>query len=290
VGAAAIFARFALSGAQPLAVSALRLLIASAILFGFGFAQRATPGRKLSRTEQLGLFLGGLLLAAHFTGWIWSLKYTTVAVSTLLVTTTPLWTTLYDATVLKRRFGAPVWVAYATAAAGLILVVGVRASPPPVPGHQWLGIGLALFGSVAIGAYFTLIRNVRGDLGTRRIVTATYGWAALILAIAALAARQPPPPAGASVAWFGVVAMALVSQLLGHTALNASLRWFSPNAIAMTTLLEPVFAAILAAAIFRERLSLAAVAGGALLLASIGVVLQQELNGGTPRAGGSTAA
>ena len=70
--------------------------------------------------------------------------------------------------------------------------------------------------------------------------------------------------------------MALVSQLLGHTALNASLRWFSPSAVAFANLLEPLIAAALAFALFGESLSAAAVIGALILLASVGVIMKEE--------------
>ena len=68
--------------------------------------------------------------------------------------------------------------------------------------------------------------------------------------------------------------MALVSQLLGHTAMNASLRTFSPSVVSLTTLLEPLIAALLAAALFHEALSLATIAGGALILAAVALTLR----------------
>jgi drug/metabolite transporter (DMT)-like permease len=70
--------------------------------------------------------------------------------------------------------------------------------------------------------------------------------------------------------------MALISQLLGHTAINASLRWFSPSAVSFATLLEPVIAAVLAFGIFGEAVPRLAVVGAAILLASIAVVLREE--------------
>jgi drug/metabolite transporter (DMT)-like permease len=70
--------------------------------------------------------------------------------------------------------------------------------------------------------------------------------------------------------------MALVSQLLGHTALNAALRWFSPSAIAFTTVLEPVIAGALAWIAFGEALRPPALAGAVLVLAGIAVVLREE--------------
>ncbi|MFN2528125.1 MAG: DMT family transporter [Candidatus Baltobacteraceae bacterium] len=274
VGAAAIFARYALVGAQPLAVAALRLSIASAVLLMIALVRRNSASAPTTKMQRTLLAVAGLMMAIHFAGWIWSLEYTSVAISTLIVATTPLFTTLYDVLVLRRPAPSAVWFAYLLAAAGLLMVVGFNRVAPPISGHALLGDALALIGAIAIGAYFIIVREVRSGLSTRTIISHTYVWAAIVLIAAALIAHQPPPPLSATGAWLGILALALVSQLLGHTALNASLRVFSPSAIATATLLEPVFAAILAALIFAESMSLLAVAGGVLLLAAIGIVLR----------------
>jgi drug/metabolite transporter (DMT)-like permease len=96
------------------------------------------------------------------------------------------------------------------------------------------------------------------------------------LIIGAAFAHQPPPNIHATAAWAGILAMAFISQLLGHTALNASLRWFTPSAISFTTLLEPVFAAVLALVVFGEAVTPLAILGGVVLLGSIAVVLREE--------------
>lgn len=284
VGAAAIFARFALSGAPPLAVSAWRLVIASAVLLGVAGARVMVRRAHHDETaavcihpRQQALFIAaGVALAVHFATWIASLEYTSVAVSTLLVATTPIWTAIYDSIVYKRHLSPVGWGAFAVGAAGLALVVGYNRTNPPIAGHDYLGDGLAIAGAVAIGAYFILVREVRQAFGTRAIVTRTYSWAALALLMASLAARQWPPAFSDGAAWGGILAMALISQLLGHTALNASLRWFSPSAVAMTSLFEPVTAAILALFIFGESLTPLAIAGGVLVLVAIGAFLREE--------------
>jgi drug/metabolite transporter (DMT)-like permease len=237
---------------------------------------RRSTGAPPAGRERAILALGGVALAVHFAGWIASLQYTTVAISTLLVATTPLWTALYDALFRSRPLSRASTFAFAGGGAGLATIVGFNHTAAPVPGHALLGAALALLGSIAIAAYFLLIREVRSRLDTRTIVTHTYGWAALALVIAAAAAHQPPPALDATAAWGGIVAMALVSQLLGHTALNAALRWFSPSAVSFSTLLEPLSAALLAWAIFHEALSPQAAVGGVLLLVSIAVVLREE--------------
>ncbi len=274
VGAAAIFARYALTGAGPLAVSASRLAIAAAVLLVVA-AVRGERTRPLP-SQAARLALAGVALAVHFAGWIASLEYTTVAVSTLLVATVPIWTALYDGVVHKRSPSPRTLWAFAGGAAGLVLVVGFNATAPPIPGRPLLGAALALAGSLAMAVYLLLVRDVRGSLGTRTIVTRTYTWAAIVLIAAAALARQPAPALTDIPAWGGILGMALVSQLLGHTALNAALRWFSPSGVAFSTLIEPVSAAVLAFFIFGERLASLAIAGGIVLLVAIGVVLREE--------------
>jgi len=275
IGAAAIFARFALGGAGPIAVSALRLaiaaLVALAIVRGFD---------RLSWRRELAFGLAGVALAIHFGTWIASLAYTSVAISTLLVTTTPIWTEAYDSIHFRRAPTTGFGVSLVLALAGVATIAFSHpAVPAPIAGHALLGDGLALLGSIAIGAYLIIVRDagtVPGEaqrLGTRQIVARTYGWAALALIAASFVANQGPPGISDTSAWAGILAMALVSQLLGHTALNAALRDFTPSVIALTTLLEPIVAAILAAIVFRETLSWQAAGGGIAILSAVGSML-----------------
>jgi len=275
VGAAAIFARFALTGAEPVAVSAARLTIAALVLFGALLVKRG-PDRAATRRENVLLAIAGVALALHFVTWIWSLQYISVAVSTLLVATTPVWTAIYDARFKNRPFTAATLAGFFIGAAGLICVVSTARTTPPIAGHTLLGALLAFSGALAIGVYFLLVREVRSSFGTRTIVTRTYAWAAFVLIAASAALRQPPPVVSDTAAWGGIVGMALISQLVGHTSLNAALRWFSPSAVAFATLLEPIFAGILAWAIFHERLGWVTLAGGALVLAAIAIVLRED--------------
>jgi drug/metabolite transporter (DMT)-like permease len=215
-------------------------------------------------------------LAVHFGGWVASLQYTTVAISTLLVATTPIWTAIYDAAAHKYRVSARALWAFAGGAIGLVMLAGFNANAPPLPGKEPLGAALAVLGGVAMAAYLLLVRDVRSAIRTRTIVTHTYAWAALTLLVAAAAAHQPPPAFTNDAAWGGILGMALFSQLLGHTGLNAALRWFSPSAVAFSTLIEPVAAAVLAFFIFGESLTIAAIAGGIVLLVSIAAALRED--------------
>jgi drug/metabolite transporter (DMT)-like permease len=258
-------------------VSAARLLIATLVLAAFAFARRGRGrGTRVDRRQSLLLAIAGVALAVHFATWIASLDYTSVAVSTLLVSCTPIFTAAYDALVHRRGLSRASLAAFGAGALGLIGVVGFSATQPSHAEHRVLGAALALSGAVAFAAYLILVRSVRSDLDTRAIVTRTYAWAAAALVVAALVARQPPPALNDATAWGGIVAMALIAQLIGHTAINASLRWFSPSTVSFSTLLEPVSAAVLAYLVFHEGLSVAAILGGCVVLAAIGVVLRED--------------
>ncbi|GAC1348889.1 MAG: DMT family transporter [Vulcanimicrobiaceae bacterium] len=274
IGAAAIFARYALHGAGPLAVSALRLGIAALL-----FLVLAGRIRRLSARREWAFALAGLALAVHFAAWIASLQFTSVAVSTLLVTTTPVWTEAFDI-VRERRGPSPAYgCALLCALGGVALIASERAASAPLPGHAFLGDGLALLGSVAIGAYLLVVRDAGAArdstrVGTRQIVARTYGWSALALVVAATSFNERVPASTDAAAWAGILAMALLSQSLGHTALNAALRDFTPSTIALSTLLEPVIAALLAALLFGEVLTPKTVVGGTLVLVAVGATLR----------------
>jgi drug/metabolite transporter (DMT)-like permease len=269
IGAAAIFARFALVASGPLAVSWARLTLAAIPVL----ALAALRGRLtvIHGPTERRLALAGVLLAAHFGTWIASLQHASVAISTLLVCTTPVWTEAYRVARSRRING---WTAFGVAAAlaGVGIVVGApdRTNTP-------LGIALALAGALAIGGYLLLVRASDPRYDTLAVTARTYAIAAVVLGVATLLAREHLPTASEVRAWGGIAAMALFSQLFGHTALNAAVRVLSATFVSTVTLLEPAIAAVLAAWIFQERLVPTTAAGALVLLVAIGAALRGEL-------------
>lgn len=276
VGAAAIFARFALAGAGPIAVSYLRLGIAAAIVVTIVLVRGGASRRRLDGRREALLAIAGVALAVHFAGWIASLEYTSIAIATLLVCTSPIFTGIYEAVMLRRAPGIAFVLALACGGAGLALVVLAHAAPAPITGHAVLGAFLATLGAIAMSVYLTLVRSVRSGLSTLAIVARTYAWAAIVLAVLALIVHENPPALADRSAWLGIIAMALVSQLLGHTAMNISLHWFTPTTVGFATLLEPVIAAVLAAVIFGEALAGTTLAGAVLLFAAIALAIRNQ--------------
>jgi drug/metabolite transporter (DMT)-like permease len=276
VGAAAIFARFALTGAGPLSVSALRLGIAAVPVVTLA----ALRGRyvRLDLATERRLQFAGLALAVHFGSWIASLQHASVAVSTLLVCSTPVFTEAWSFARTGRSRPSVV-IGIGLALAGVAIVAGV-----PSRSETPLGIGLALCGAAAMAVYLILVRASDPRYGTLAVVGRTYPIAALALGCAALLARDGFPGVHASVAWAGILAMALVSQLFGHTAINAAVRVLSPTFVAMTVLLEPVVAAVAAAFVFGEHPAPLTALGALLVFVAIYLVIpslsRDSANGG----------
>jgi drug/metabolite transporter (DMT)-like permease len=274
VGAAAIFARFALHSTGPCMASALRLSIAAvplAIYSHFANKRLSIPPK-----HEFLFASSGIFLAIHFCAWLGSLLYTSVAASTLLVSTAPVWTVLYDAMVLKQPTTKQFWLAFIAGAGGAILIATSQSNAAPIIGLAPFGDLLAIIGGIAFAIYLIAIRSVSNLYPTTAIVARTYSWAAFGLLIAALSTHQSLP-GNDPIAWGGIIAMAVVSQMLGHTGLNASLRWFMSSTVAFSTLLEPVFAAGLATLIFSEELSLQTLGGGVIVLAALAFILRIQM-------------
>ena len=162
----------------------------------------------------------------HFGTWIASLQYASVAVSTLLVCSTPVFTEAWTAA--RTRIWRPLAAgSIALAAGGVAIVAGVpgRSDTP-------LGIGLALCGAVAMAVYLLLVRASDSRYSTLAVVGRTYPIAAVALGCAALLTHDGFPAVGASGAWAAIFALALLSQLFGHTALNAAVRVLSATFVA----------------------------------------------------------
>jgi drug/metabolite transporter (DMT)-like permease len=70
--------------------------------------------------------------------------------------------------------------------------------------------------------------------------------------------------------------MALISQVLGHTGINASLRWFTSSIVAFSTLLEPVLAALLACICFAEFLTISQMVGCLIVLGCLAAILARQ--------------
>jgi len=257
--------------APPLSVAFYRNLIAALILLPIALARHGDEFRTLGRRGWALALLSGSLLAVHFALWIPSLSYTTVAASTVLVTTTPVWVAL-----IGRAMGETVSrrtvLGIGLALAGAVVVSG---GDYGVSAEAAFGDLLALGGAIAAAGYLLAGRSLRQRISLTTYTGIAYSTTAAILAIV-LAVSGEPFAGFEPRVWLLFLLMALVPQIGGHTVFNYLLGHVEAGTVAIAVTGEPVVASILALGIFGEVPGWPAVVGGVLILAGIYVTISAQ--------------
>ncbi len=213
--------------------------------------------------------VAGLFLAAHFAAWLPSLSMTTVAASTALVTTTPVWTAL-AARVSGVRLPAQVWAGLALAVVGVALIAGVDVAVGP---EALAGDGLALLGAICAGGYMLAGARARTRLATSAYSVVCYATCAAVLAVAALVTATPL--AGFSARdWWLIAAITVCAQILGHTLLNLVLSTVGPTVVGLAVLLEVPGALLVALVLLQQTPPLLALPGLVAVVAGVALVVR----------------
>jgi drug/metabolite transporter (DMT)-like permease len=260
---AAIFVR--LADSDPIVVAAFRLVIAAGVLTPVTLLFHHSDLRALTGREWKLIGGASVFLALHFATWIASLDYTSIANSVVLVTLVPVWLALYGLLILRVSTGLSTWLGIALAVAGSVVIAFGSAAGGTT---SLLGDLLALAGGLLFAGFFLLAQRVRQTVALLPFVTLVYGGAAVWLWIAVLALGLPVT--GLSATTYGaVIALALFSQVIGHTGYNWAVRAIAPTLLAVTFLGEPVLATLLGWAYFGEGFGWPTALGGVLILAGI---------------------
>jgi drug/metabolite transporter (DMT)-like permease len=264
----------ATTAAPALAVAFWRNAFASVGVVPFAVVRRRAELRRLWADERRVIgtaVLAGLALAAHFGLWIPSLRMTSVAASTALVTTTPLWTVAID-WARGNRPRAGVLVGVLIAFAGVLVITGVDAGSSS---RQLLGDALALAGGAAAAVYTVLGSAVRQSASTASYTAIAYSVCALALLPVCLLGDQQLVGFDART-WGELLALTLTAQLLGHSLLNRALRTAGATTVALAILFEVPGAVLIAWAFWGQQPPLAVVPGAVLVLVGLAVVVRSR--------------
>lgn len=198
VSTASILIRIAQREASSLVIAAYRLTLASLVLLPITLRRHGEELRRLTRSQVMILIAAGGMLALHFATWITSLELTTVASSVVLVATTPLWVALASPIFLKEKVPPAVWLGLGLALLGSLVVafsgncrMTGGAFHCAVGVDFWasknlLGNGLALAGAICAAGYLIVGRRARPVLSLPVYIFCVYGAAALVLLLLVL--------------------------------------------------------------------------------------------------------
>jgi drug/metabolite transporter (DMT)-like permease len=260
-----------LAHAPGLAQAFYRCAFAAAVLVPIGVVRRREAYRALSQAQGALAWVSGLFLGAHFATWIPSLSYTSVAASTVIVTTQPLWVALFGRIAGERTSRRAV-VGIAVALVGTLAITGGDLGGG---GRALVGDLLALAGAICAAVYVLVGRKLRQDLSVVVYTSIVYTTAAVALAMsmAVSGTRFVGYPAKT---WLLFVLMTIGPQFLGHSVFNYVLGNVRASVVAIAVMAEPVGATLLAMAILGETPSLGAVLGGVLILGGVYVAIASE--------------
>jgi DME family drug/metabolite transporter len=171
---------------------------------------------------------------------------------------------------LGVRHGARVHLAVAVSMVGLVLLV----APGGGTGDgRWLaGCTLAALSAAGYAGVTLVLRARAGAVAAAPLSAGPFAVGAVLLAPPALAGGALDLDAEAVAV---LLYLGLVPSALAYAMFFAALRTLPATASAVAVLIEPVTAALLAWALFGERLGLAGLAGGALVLAAVAVAASE---------------
>lgn len=253
---------------RVLLAGSLQLLIAAGVERG--------ALASISRRDFVLAFAAGSLLGLHYFSWILSLEYTTVASSTVLATSNPLWVALGAWAFLREKTSPLTWAAIAIGIAGAVLLAVADAAPSgadPWSRRALLGDALAMFGALTSSATLLLARALRVRIPALTYVGFTSLAAMPVLLLAGLAMGSSFVPVDGRQAGL-LLAVALVPHLIGNTALVWAIGWLPAPRVALVILGEPVGATLLAWAFLAQTPRPLTFAGAALVMIAVALSLR----------------
>ncbi len=281
VSMSAIFVRLSMEawGRQSIEFSlflaASRLIVSALILIP---AWRKIKQLEVTPSAYYYAIAAGICLAFHFATWISSLAFTSIAASTTLVTTNPIWVGLLSWWWLKEKLSKQTIIGIVIALTGGILIAFGDANTSSSYSNPILGNILALAGAWMASLYIILgLQAQQKGLSLSNYIAIAYSSAAIVLLPLPLL-FQGSYLGYPNQVYLYILLMAVISQLIGHTSFNWAVRWISPTFISLTLLLEPISSSWLGFILFAEIPSLLVFIGGLILLTGVGISLLGKRN------------
>ena len=261
-----LFVRLASTDAHvgPVAAAFWRLALAAPVLLLLTRATRQPIGR-LRPAMLATIALGGFFFAADLGAWHLGILKTKLANATLLGNTASLIFPLYGFLVARAWPAKGQAAALVLAAVGGALLMGRSYELSP---QNLFGDLLCLLAGVLYTFYLISIDRARGSLQPWPVLTlSTIAGIAPLLAFALGLGERVWPEA-----WWPVVGLALVSQLIGQGLLVYAMGHVRPLVTGLAFLLQPVVSAVIGWLSYGEALSAPDWIGAALIAAAIVLV------------------
>jgi len=269
LGVGAVFVKWGLAGgASPLTIGLYRMLIA---LPGVYWLVRRDGRLGFGKGAVWGL-VAGVAFAADLTCWHSSMEHTSAANATFLVCgLTPVWVALFSVAVYHTRYRWSGWLGQALGVFGALVIALARGARV----GTGRGEALAITASFCYAAFSIAISRSRRRISARQALF----WMSVgsLVSFVVLEAFEGQPLTGYSpLAWIGLVALALLVQLVAWLMINTGLGHIPIALGALALGLQQVVTPFAAAWLLGEPLRPVGLLGGSLIIAGIYFVATGE--------------
>lgn len=234
------------------------------------------PGRDIIAFGVIGLF-GQLVTQVSFN---WGVRLSLASNGALLMLTLPVSTAIMAYFLLGERMTWVRWVSFAFAIAGVLECSGIDWKNVNMTSSRFMMGNLLLFISVLSSAFY----NVYSKRLLRRyspFQVLLYSYVALFVFMLPLVIYAEPQgfsnlPTYTGVVWLGLLLLAIFQYFLSMVILLSVLTRLDATQAGLTNYLIPFFGLVAAGVVLHERLTLAMILGGTLVLASTLLVTVYE--------------
>jgi drug/metabolite transporter (DMT)-like permease len=256
-----IFVRIADVG--PTASAFWRVALAAPLLWPLVLA---APRAQAARPSAALLVAAGFAFAGDLAFWHWSIRFTSVANSTLLANLASLFVTLAMWLFWRQRPGTMFLLGLAAALAGVVMLVQASLA---FSSTALLGDALGVVTAVFYAGYLLAVKELR-DRGARTVelMAITTTVTALFLLPVALVSGEallPQSPLG----WLKLLGLAWISHCAGQGLIAYSLAHLPAAFSSVSLLFQPVMAAAFGWLLLSEPLGPLQMLGGLVVLGGI---------------------
>jgi drug/metabolite transporter (DMT)-like permease len=284
-GAMGIFGKLAYDNGTTVGTLLASRFALAALVFWLVLAATGTAGqlRALSARDTLiAIGLGAIGYSLQAGLYFTALTRMDPGVLALLLYTFPAIVTVVGIAIGRERFSARRLAALVLASAGLVLVLATASTGQLDP----LGSALGLCAAGVYSVYILVTDSIAQRVPPRAFSTLVCTGAAVTLALGSAAIGELRPGEVSLAGWGWLAGIALVCTVAAVTLMFAGIARVGPSVAAILSTLEPVVTVLLAFAVFGEVLGALQLVGGALVLASVFVLVGADRapGGGLSRA------
>ena len=268
----AIFVRLS---AAPSGITAFYRLLFTALMLlpALVFHKGNREAMRAIRKDQFAkIIAAGFLLAVHYVMWFESLRYTSVASSTVLVTLQPLFSIIWGRLFLGERYTKTALLGCAIAIAGAI---SIGWGDFRVSGAALIGDILAFAAGAVMSGYFFLGQKTRAEVPVVPYSVTAFLASSVFLAIYSLLSGFEFSGYGTTT-WLALLGLAFFSTICGQFLFNVLLKWLPATFITMSILGESVGTCILAYLILKEAISLRQAIGIVVILGGLLIFFRNQ--------------